>query len=257
MDEDLMEETRDEIFVTLWRKRKLIVWLLVVLLVLALIFFLRLAHKRQEELTQEMEKQNQQMEYQEQLIIALRESSGMNKDNDKSIPVITSDTIKEQLSSIQELVTQEYIYTNSDKGEDLDEWIFGWDRPFSEKSYIVTYDGTIKAGINLSDAVVEVDEESHTITIILPPSKITDNNVPQESVVTHNIKNGLFNDVTYEDLNNLVAQGKIRMEVKAVERGLLTKADEEARTLVKSFLSLIPGIGSGEGEYTLIVQTSS
>ena len=48
MDEDLMEETRDEIFVTLWRKRKLIVWLLVVLLVLELIFFLCLAHKRQE-----------------------------------------------------------------------------------------------------------------------------------------------------------------------------------------------------------------
>ena len=48
MDEDLMEETRDEIFATLWRMRKLFVWLLIVLLVLALIFFLRQTQKEKD-----------------------------------------------------------------------------------------------------------------------------------------------------------------------------------------------------------------
>ena len=256
MDEDLLEESKDGLFSVLWRNRKIVIWLLFILVALVLIFSLRLSHKRQEELRQQMEKQNQQMEYQQQLIAALRANNGTNNNN-RSVPVITSDTIKEQLNSIQELVTQEYIYTNSDKGEDSDKWIFGWDRPFSEKSYIVTYDGSIKTGIDLSEVTVEVDEDSRTITVVLPDSKITDNIVDQESVVYYNIKNGLFNDVTSEDFKDLIVQGQMRMEQKAIERGVLTKASEEAQDLVESFLSLIPGIGTGEGEYTLTVQTKS
>ena len=159
-------------------------------------------------------------------------------------PVITEAQLKEQLNAISELVTQKYMYTNADNAAQSNTWLFGWDMPFSEKSFVVKYDGIIKAGIDLKDVTVDVDEENHKITVTLPESKITDNNVPQETVEVFGIKNGLFNEVTPDDSNELIVAGKQNMESKAIERGLLTEADKEAKAIIKAFLSLVPGVGT-------------
>lgn len=165
-------------------------------------------------------------------------------------PVITSAQIEEQLSAISELVTQKYMYSNADNGEYSNTWGFGWDMPFSEKSLIVKYDGTIKAGIDLKGITVNVDEDHHKITITLPKSKVTDNNVPQETIETFAIKDGFFNKVTPDDSNNLIVEGKKRMEAKAIERGLLTEADNEAKTIIRAFLNVLPGID----KYTVTIK---
>jgi len=165
-------------------------------------------------------------------------------------PVITTAQIEEQLASVRELVTQKYIYTNADRGEYNKTWLWGWDMPFSDKSLLIRYDGTIKAGIDLSAVQVDVDEEKRKVTVILPGSTITDNNVPQDTVQVYETKDGLFNKVTIDDSNALISEGKKTMEAKAVERGLLTEADAEAKALIKAFLSLIPGMEN----YTLEVK---
>lgn len=159
-------------------------------------------------------------------------------------PVITSAQLEEQLSVVSELITQKYMYTNADKAAQKNTWVFGWDMPFSEKSFIVKYDGIIKAGINLKDIDINVDEDNHKVTVTLPASKITDNNVPQETVETFGVKDGLFNKVEPDDPNNLIIEGKKTMETKAVERGLLVEADKEAEAVIRAFLSLVPGMGT-------------
>ena len=64
------------------------------------------------------------------------------------------------------------------------------------------------------------------------------------------MKNGLFNEVTIDDYNALIVEEKRVMEEKAVEIGLLTDADSEARAIVRAFLELLPGMDT----YTLIVK---
>ncbi len=164
-------------------------------------------------------------------------------------PVITSKQLQEQLGAVSELVTQKYIYTNADRAEYNKTWIMGWDMPLSEKSLLVKYDGIIKAGIDFSKVTIVVNEETRCIIVTLPECKVTDNNVPQETVEVY-ATNNVFNKVTIEDSNTLIAAGKKTMENRAIDRGLLRDAKNEAKALIKAFLSMVPGIDT----YTLIVQ---
>ena len=156
-------------------------------------------------------------------------------------PVITSELLGQQLRSIQELVSVEYFYTNMGKFENQVNF-YGWKVPFTSKSFIVSYDGVIKAGIDFSKVQVDVDEEKHTITVSLPGSKITDNNIPQESINVLEVKDGLFNKVSFDDYNTFISEQKIVMEKKAIDQGILDSADDEAKAVVTAFLSLVPGI---------------
>lgn len=211
---------------------------------LAVIFFLcwRGAADHRKELEQQVERQNQ-------LLSALREQEHETNSHE-TVPVITSETITQQLGSVKELVTQEYIYTNADKKESSETWLWGVERPFSGKSILITYDGIIKAGVDLSQASIEVDQERHLITVTLPSSTITSNEIPQEGIHVVEVKNGLFNDVTFDNYNDFVAEQKLVMERRAIDQGLLTKADEEAEALVRSVLSVLPGMNA----YTLRIE---
>lgn len=157
-------------------------------------------------------------------------------------PIITRDQVEEQLASLGELVTQRYIYTNAARREDSKTWLMDWTLPFSDSSLLVTYDGEIKAGIDLGAIRVDVDESKREITVTLPPSRVTDNTIPQESINVLVAKDGLFNKITLEDYNRFIAAEKPSMEERAVEMGLLSEADREARAAVKALLELIPGM---------------
>ena len=77
------------------------------------------------------------------------------KENDK----ITSTTIRNQLTEINELAVYSYDY--SKVGKFSNKLSFnGWDIPLTQKNFIVTYDGTIKAGINLDEAKVDIDQNN-------------------------------------------------------------------------------------------------
>ena len=162
-------------------------------------------------------------------------------------PVITSQQIEEQLSAVSELATQAYMYTNAEQSENNKKWIFGWDMPLSEKSFIVKYDGVIKAGIDLSAVDINVNEDQRTITVTLPA---IDHNVPQDKIEVFGIRDNLFNKMDPNDPNALIVAGKETMAAKAIDSGLLAEADKEAQTLIKAFLTLVPGMDS----YKLIVQ---
>ena len=56
------------------------------------------------------------------------------------------------------------------------------------------------------------------------------------------MKNGLFNEVTFDNYNDFVSEQKVVMEQKAIEQGLLEKANVEAKALIENFISVIPGI---------------
>lgn len=166
-------------------------------------------------------------------------------------PVITRGRIDEALTAASELVTQRYIYTNAARREGNRTWLWGWTMPLSDTSLLVTYDGEIKAGIDFSEITVDVNETLRTITVALPPSKVLNNDIPQESIQVLEVKNSLFNEITFDDYNDFIAAEKPVMEEKAISMGLLADADREARTVIRDFLNAIPGMNT----YTLNIVT--
>lgn len=152
---------------------------------------------------------------------------------------ITADLIGQSLRSVQELATVEYHYTNMGRYENqLD--FYGWAVPLTKKSFIVSYDGVIKAGVDLTDMTVTVGEEK--ITICLPQAEILSHEIPEDSIVVFDETNNVFNPIQIEDYTGFTRDQKEGTEVSAVEKGLLTEAWDRARETIAGVLSLIPGV---------------
>lgn len=235
----------------LWQK-KWFPWALagVLLLVVGLAGWSSLsARTRQKELEAELQLQRETIE-------ALRAQAGQEEDEGlihEALPVITDSLISEQLNALRELVTTEYLYTNSGKYENQNQiTIIGKDIniPFTGKRFIVAYDGRIKAGIDIGQTQIDIDEDARAITITLPKSEIISHETFEDTLVVLDETNNVFNPISIENYNEFVSEQKDSMEKKAIERGLLTNADAEAKLMVQSFLSQIPGIDT----YQLTIQ---
>ena len=230
-----------------------VVWgfaLLLLVAVCAVLFgALRSSQNERRALAQSLENQQEQLEL---MRAALRQEKEENEK--KSLPVITSETVKAQLNTLSDLVTQEYVYTNAGKWEKDAKWIFGWSRPLSNSVIVVTYDGRIIAGIDMSRIQVIVSEDRREVTVSLPASKIVSHEIPQDAIDIVEVKDGLFNKVTLDDYNEFISSQQVVMEQKAINMGLLRQADDAAREAVRALLTAMPGIGDGQDEYKLIIQ---
>ena len=226
----------------LWRYKKPLAVLALVLAVAMLGVSLHASRTRQKELSR-------LVEVQEEMIRHLQEEDPEEDEGriHDAEPMITSQQISEELNSLKELVTKEYLYTNADRYENRSQvTIRNWDIsiPLTGKSFLLAYDGRIKAGVDLSRAEIQVDEERRTVTVTLPASEILSHEIFEDQVRVFDEKDSLFNKITIDNYNEFVAEQKAVMEQKAVDMGLLTEADQEARGSVNAFLSMMPGMDS-------------
>ena len=172
---------------------------------------------------------------------------GLRQASQAAEPQITGDLLASRLRSVQELVTVSYYYTNMGRFENQVDF-YGWKVPFTTKSFIVSYDGVIKAGVDLDRLQVTVGDEE--ITVTLPESRIISHEIPEDSLEVFDESDNLFNHITIEDYTAFTRDQKSAMEQRAVDGGLLDRADQEARTAVNSLLGIMPGLE----DYTLVVE---
>lgn len=166
-------------------------------------------------------------------------------------PTITLDIINTELNGISELATMEYLYTNSAKYTDAKHFK-DWDIPFTGKSFILQWDGVIKAGVKMEEVVARIDEYQKVITVVLPPVEILSHDPDEKSVEVLDQNNGLFNQVTVEDKVKFDADMTEEMEQRAIDNGLLEKAQENAESVIANMLYAIPGV---QGTYQVQFET--
>lgn len=160
----------------------------------------------------------------------------------ETVPVITRALLDEQITSLSELTTKKYWYRNATQKDEAKEWLWGTTMPFSDIQFVALYDGYIKAGIELKEVKFDVNQQAKTITITMPKSKILDHNIPQETINVLQVKNNLFNSVSFNDYNRFISSEKAAMAETAIGQGILTEADEEAKRIIEAFLKNVPGI---------------
>lgn len=144
--------------------------------------------------------------------------------------------INTQIQNIGELATVEYMYTDAGKFEDTKQ-IFGADAPFTTKSFIAKWDGSIKAGVDVTQITAEVDEKNHEIIIHMPKAQILSHEIDEDSVETLDEKDGLFNEVKVDDVREFDAVSKQAMEQRAIDNGLLDKASENAKDIIQTMIN--------------------
>lgn len=146
--------------------------------------------------------------------------------------------IGNQLTQISELAAVNYQYTNMAQFTSSNDF-YGVTIPFTTKKFILTYDGRIKAGVDLSQARIDVSEASVTVT--LPAPRILSHEIDENSMEVFDEKTSIFNPFTVEDFSSFQADQKAEMERKAVEKGLLEQAAEKAAASVEGLLApLLP-----------------
>ena len=157
-------------------------------------------------------------------------------------PTITSSILKEELKYVKDLVTVEYRYTNADKAEFPGHVLFGQSVPFTGKSFIVSYDGVIKYGVDLGAVEIRVSEAAKTVTVTVPRSKIVSHEIPEEGFRALDEKNGLFNRIQIDDVTEFRRMQKSAMEDKASELGLPRQAQEQSGAAIEALLRATPGM---------------
>lgn len=221
---------------------------LVLALILATVFAV-IAWNDKKALQEQLSEAEKQLEVREDAFAALEAKQREQESKIEELlaiadaePVITTGQIEEQINSVKELVVKEYIYRNAARREANKTWLWGWTMPFSDTSLLVIYDGAIKYGIDLNKVVVAVNEDSRAITVTLPDSKVISHEIPQESIQVLEVKNNLFNEVTFDDYNTFIAEEKTVMEDAAAGRGLPEQANAEAKAVIRDALNLLPGM---------------
>lgn len=97
----------------------------------------------------------------------------------KNEPKIDNKLIQNRIESAKELTSLKYSYTNMGQFENSNKF-YGYDIPFTQKKFIVSYDGVISCGVDLDKMQVEVSGKN--INIKLPKSKILSHEIYEDSL---------------------------------------------------------------------------
>lgn len=153
-------------------------------------------------------------------------------------PTITGTILKDELKYVKDLVTVEYHYTNADKQE----YESKSNIPFTKKSFIFSYDGVIRYGVDLKETAVQVDEASRTVIVTIPPSKLVSHEIDESSFRILDETSSLFNPVHFDDMTEFRQVQKTEMEKKAEARGLPQQARQQAAATIEALFRSTPGM---------------
>lgn len=156
----------------------------------------------------------------------------------KDEPKYDATLIEEQISEISELATLEYRYKGNAEYDGGAKKALGLSIPFTSKSMLVYYEGTIKIGTDLSGVDIKLDVEAETLDIKVPTSKILSHEIDMDSWEVLDVKNGLFNSVTPEDNAEFIKTQKNNMEEDILETDMLSEANEKTKNQLVSFIQV-------------------
>lgn len=157
--------------------------------------------------------------------------------------VISAQVISDGLRELGKLVTEEYYFTDVLSYSSALKFLGTFNVPLTTSSFLVSYDGVVTAGVDFEKIEVTKDEGSKTITVKLPAPEIMNVDIDPESFVLHAEKTGLGNPISVSDFNQTIAELESSAREKAMDKGLLTRAGENAEKVISHFVDslLEPG----------------
>ena len=152
------------------------------------------------------------------------------------VPEIAVNSIEGTINDIGELSTAEYVYKicQSTTKDGLKIPIIDFTVTHSEVIY--SYEGMIKAGIRFGDIRIDVQEKDDVtkIYVHMPEVQIFSNELDNDSFEVYSEKLSAFNKVSFDDFNKSQKELKDTAEESAINSGLLERAEENAKVIVRS-----------------------
>ena len=185
------------------------------------------------------------------LLVVIAAAIASHADTAEPEPGITSDMLREQLEYVRDLVTVEYHYTDAERQEIPPDKLFNLiPLPWTKKVFIISYDGVIKYGVDVSQVGISVNGIAKAVTIEIPRAKIISHEIPEEGFRVLYESSGPFNRIKIDDVTVFRMARKERMEDKAADEDIPRKAQEQSGGAILALLRAVPGME----EYTLNVE---
>ena len=152
-------------------------------------------------------------------------------------PEQTLDTsyIIARLEESSELTTAKLHYTGMSEFKDSG-IVF-----INRSDFIMVYEATARAGIDVKEIKVEADKLTRTVWLTIPEAKILDVKVDSGSIKYFDEKFSLFNLDEKDDANKATALAEEKAKLELAEMGILEMANQQAEALIKGLIQdLIP-----------------
>ena len=150
--------------------------------------------------------------------------------------LLAKETLKELLSSASDLVSLKYYYTNVATLTNYKE-LFGNKVPFTTDEILFTYEGTVCAGIDLSEVQFEIDNDKKRVDIALPAAEVISHELDTSSFEYYNVKNSVFTSISPEELTVKVDELKAEQEAELQDGDFYTEVAENAQTVIEELLT--------------------
>ena len=156
---------------------------------------------------------------------------------DRVLISTSSETIRDGLSNMGVLITQEYYFTQVEtytKEKNIFLII-----P-SSSGFMYSYDGAVFAGVDFEKIGVQTDEDRKVVTVDLPPSEIQAVTIDRDTFKIYSEKESIWNPLKLEDYNISLAEFEDAAKEKALGSGILERSDQQAQKLVSEFIVSLP-----------------
>lgn len=163
--------------------------------------------------------------------------SGIFFANKQTEPEITSTLIQNRIEQASDLVTTKYHYTKVGKFENSLN-LNGWSIPLTNKYFILTFEGEIQLGTDLSKANVEIDDSTIHVTVDKPA--VISNSIDESSIEVYDETKNIFNPISVSDYKAFALEQKDKALSEAKEKGLMKTAQENTKKSIKEIVSIIP-----------------
>ena len=163
---------------------------------------------------------------------------GFGASQQETAPVVTVDTtlVKNSFADIGELATESYVFTQVGKYSEEGTKFFGMEVPGTSAHYLITYSGEVKAGLtDVSQIQVQADEGAHVVTEILSSS------IDPASIETYDQSFSIVNQIEVSEVTSFLADREAAAKDEAVAKGLLDKAQNRLKEVVKGQVNAVLG----------------
>lgn len=171
---------------------------------------------------------------------------GMFFANKQTESEITSTLIQNRIEQASDLVTTKYHYEKVGKFENSLS-LNGWSIPLTNKNFILTFEGEIQLGTDLSKAKVDIKDSTIYVTVDKPT--VISNSIDESSIEVYDETKNIFNPISVNDYKKFAVEQKETALSEAKKKGLMKTAQENTKKSVKEIISIIPDTD----EYTIEV----
>ena len=169
--------------------------------------------------------------------------------------ILDAKEVSSKLAEISELATIEYQYNNVGlhfyKGDKLP----GTDIviPYTGTTVAISMDGTVKAGIDLSEVKIECDHAKKCVTVRMPEAKILSNALDEDSIKVCIDDQSIFNRLSQAQHNELRKQIKDKGIEMAKKSDILKLSGERAQKVIRD---LVDSMQEGKGDYEVVFKAA-